>query len=373
MRKKIIAFLLVAAIVIGIAPLMSLAEEGDTVTAVRGDCTYALTADPDTGTVPDGFGTISNNGRIWTDKSVEIVDDSFNVNLKVLAQEYISTYGEVETTSIAADVVLILDITRSMVQYPVKMSETDSTEITRLQALVDAVNDSIEIIMNANENNRVVVYCYYGKTNNVSGDDANPMHCDELMSLGHYSNDSFVSSDPNHPNKDKYIVNTTSGTNRVDVETSSGLKKDGETISQVQISNTITGTNTQYGIAKSLYKQIEAINSETDKSIKRKPYVIMLTDGDPSVSHKNWYSDDPEELKDRTNRLGGSGGDIDAHLAATTILSAALWKDRLYEAYGNYNQQNGNQNFDIEWFNIGLGVEEEDPPTETVCLSTVPR
>ncbi|MBR3619959.1 MAG: hypothetical protein IKN56_00510, partial [Clostridia bacterium] len=143
MRRKLISILLTAVIIIGAIPVLTYAD-GDTALAEKGEFTYTLTSDPDTGTpplypgVPDGFGSPDSNGRIWTDKSVSINGDHFDVNLKVLAQEYISSYGSVETHSIAADVVLVLDFTSSMLRYKVPKG---NGEVTRMEALIDSVNE----------------------------------------------------------------------------------------------------------------------------------------------------------------------------------------------------------------------------------------
>ena len=373
MRKKIIAFLLVAAIVIGIAPLMSLAEEGDTVTAVRGDCTYALTADPDTGTVPDGFGTISNNGRIWTDKSVEIVDDSFSVNLKVLAQEYISSMGSTVTSSIAADVVMIFDLTNSMIQTKNNISKENGSSVTRLEALVDSANQAIDIITNTNPNNRIVVYGYYGEPEATDG---YTTKCIEMLPLAHYSSSSTSTGTVGKYLEYRYISSSKSA-----VDYSANLLKDGEPFTNGNsgrlLAETGMHTDTQYGIAASIDGLVGSISDETDHSVRRKPYVILLTDGEASWANHRWYSNNLEDLdskyrwvyyKDDSTGESSSGGRPQECIAALTILTAAHRKDKLEEAYTIYN--NGKSS-EVDWFNIGLGVTEPTSPdnaSTTACL-----
>ncbi|MBQ6265060.1 MAG: hypothetical protein IJK60_06385 [Clostridia bacterium] len=351
MRKKIIAFLLVAVIVIGITPLMSLAEEGDTVTAVRGDTTYALTADPDTGTVPDGFGTVSNNGRIWTDKSVSVKDDRFEANLKVLAQEYISSSGTTETQSIAADVLFILDFTGSMTQSSNYVLKDDGTRVSRLKAMVDAANEAIEIITTTNPNNRIKLFRFSGSTSNCQ------TYSKEIMPLAHYT-----SSSTSADTVDKYI--RLSGSNTV--ASSSTLLKDGVTYTFSE--QTQNNTCTQYGIAAGVKSFIDDINAESDNSIERRPYVIMLTDGEPTLASKNWYSEDLSDLRTQTI-TSTSGGDRNELMATGTILTSAIWRDRLADAYESYNSNN--KEIDVQWFNIGLGISEPDDAdsaTYTSCL-----
>ena len=135
MRKKIFSVLLIAAFILGMIPMFASADTG---ISEKGEYTYTLSTDPDTGeTIPPEFGTPENNGRIWTDKSVLVNDDHFDVNLKVLAQEYVSSYGSVETHSIAADVVMILDFTSSMLRPGNEVEKEDGTKVTRMEAMVD--------------------------------------------------------------------------------------------------------------------------------------------------------------------------------------------------------------------------------------------
>lgn len=351
MRIKLISILLTAVIIIGAIPVLTYAD-GDTALAEKGEFTYTLTSDPDTGTpplypgVPDGFGSPDSNGRIWTDKSVSINDDHFDVNLKVLAQEYISSYGSVETHSIAADVVLVLDFTSSMLRYKVPKG---NGEVTRMEALIDSVNEAIDIITETNPNNRIQVYYYYGSTSSPTA------KC--IMPLGHYTSTSATDSTVS-----KYMVftNQSSGnTYRANISSSPNLKKDGESFSFSE--NTGTGTNTQFGIVKGVNGLIDSINAETDKSTERKPYVILLTDGEPTWASKNWDKTDDSSLKSTTVSYttqaysSTSTNHNNSIVSALTILSASIMRDRLKQAYVDYN----GKDLGVEWFNIGLGVNEE--------------
>ncbi|MBR6360270.1 MAG: hypothetical protein IKS04_00610, partial [Clostridia bacterium] len=347
MRKKLISLMLVAAFVVGMIPLFARAETG---IAEKGEYTYTLSSDPDTGTVPAGFGTISNNGRIWTDKSVNVNDDHFDVNLKVLAQEYISSFGTTETQSIAADVLFILDFTTSMYNNR-DVEKDDGTRVSRLSAMVDAANEAIDIITQTNPSNRIKVFRFSGSSSNCN------QYSKEIMPLAHYT-----SSSTSTETKDKYI--RLSGTQAV--ASSSTLLKDGESFTFNETAH--SGTCTQYGIAAGVKSFVDDINAETDNSVERRPYVIMLTDGGPTLASKNWNSEDVAGL--RTNTITtSSGGDRYELMATGAILSAAIWRDRLADAYEVYNS-NGKE-IDVQWFNIGLGVDEPtdpDNPNYTACL-----
>ena len=343
-RKKIISFLLIALIISGTLPLI--AVFADTGTAEKGEYTYSLSSDPDTGIVPAGFGTVENNGRIWTDKSVSVNDDHFDVKLKVLAQEYISSYGTTETHSIAADVVMVLDFTSSMVRSSNSIPKEDGTEITRIEALVDSVNEAIDIITSTNPNNRITAYAYYGSRTGATAT------C--FMPLGHYS-----ATSASEDTIDKYMTCTLTGNTSATVESSATLQKDGEAFSFSQ--GTGTGTCTQFGIIKGVDGLITAINNETDNSIERKPYVIMMTDGEPTWASQNWTSTTNSQLTANTI-TSSSSGDKYQLISTATILSASLMRDRLEEAYTDYN----GKDLGVEWFNIGLDVDEES--NYTGCL-----
>ena len=343
MRRRFISVLLSVAFILGTIPVLRMTTAADTGTAVKGEYTYSLSADPDTGTVPSGFGTVENNGRIWTDKSVAVNGDHFDVNLKVLAQEYISTYGTAETSSIAADVLMIFDMTTSM-------NTSLPGSGNRLEGLVDAANVAIDIITNTNPNNRINIYNYGGTSSTAT--------VNEILPLAHYTSTSTAEG-----TADKYLVYSSNT-----IRLSSTLQKDGEAYNPSPNSfSEIRGTGTQYGIAKSTERFLENINNETDNTIKRKPYVILMTDGEPTWVGKKWYTDDASELRTGTI-TSTSGGDRNELMALATILTAAYNRDKIEEAYTAYN--NGAQS-EVEWFNIGLGIEEPtdaDSASYTACM-----
>ncbi len=76
---------MIIALLLSILPPSFAVKAEDDSTVTRGDYIYSLSADPDTGAVPAGFGTPESNGRIWTDKSVSVNNKHFDVDLKVLA------------------------------------------------------------------------------------------------------------------------------------------------------------------------------------------------------------------------------------------------------------------------------------------------
>ena len=370
MRKKVISLLLAATFILGMIPLLASADTG---ISEKGEYTYTLSSDPDTSSVPDGFGTISNNGRIWTDKSVFVDGDHFRVDLSVLAQEYVSSYSTSVTQSIAADVVFVFDMTSSMVSNNIQKG---NTSVSRIRGLVDAANEAIDIITTTNPNNRITIWGYYGGTSNAE----NQNYCLEILPLAHYTSEKPVTN-PDNETEDKYLelIDTSSSTRKI-IQASSYLMEDGGPCKGNYRMATRTGTNTQYGIAKGVQGLVDDITAEyaaTGHNGDRKPYVIVLTDGSSNVASGNWndtetdiyqptsYRNDPNAAdypngikhitgfdSERLTSTQGQGRHI---MSSLTILTAAFWREQLRSAYETYN--NG-KDFGVEWFNIGLSLDD---------------
>ncbi|MBR2013433.1 MAG: DUF11 domain-containing protein [Clostridia bacterium] len=299
-----------------------------------GEYTVRLDADPTTDTIPTEFGTTAADGKVWADKSVTVREDRFEVTLSALAQEYISESEGATASSTAADVVMILDLSGSMQD---KNLTLDTVSMTRTKAMVKAVNEATEIMMAANPQNRLLIYTYQSDSTGKSPT------INEFLPLGHYSNTNWSNEDPFSGNSGKYFNYVVSG-EEGGIQTATNLKKDNATFSK-KTQYTQYGTCTQHGILKGIQALIDAIGKET-KTVERKPYVLLFTDGAPGNAAKSWY-DTTSSSCSFTHQNNGS-----SEITATTLLSAALMKDRLNAAYQAYNGKAQG----IEWFNIGLGV-----------------
>ncbi len=334
--KRLLATVLSIVLIFGMLTLDAFSADFDSQKhyAGMGDYTVTLQSDPITNATPSDFGTTAANGKVWTDKSVTVSQDHFEVTLSALAQEYISKNEENTTSSIAADVVMILDLSASMQNNNLTL---DKTTMTRTKAMIKAVNEALEIIMRANNNNRVLIYTYQSNSNGST-----PV-INEFLPLGHYANTSWSNTDVFSGNSGKYFNYSTSDSSGV-ITYSANLEKDGKTIKQKSLS-TAYGTCTQHGILKGVQALASAIGQE-NKTVDRKPYVLLFTDGAPGNANKTWYD-------------SGSTGCSFSHfnnstpeISALTVLSAAYMKDTLDTAYRTYN----GKDMGIEWFNIGLGV-----------------
>lgn len=296
-----------------------------------GNYVVALQTDPDTSTaLTTGVGSSSgdNDGRVWTDKSVSVVNgNTFEVTLSALAQEYKSTATQTNLVPSAADVVLVIDMSSSMT-----MNGND-----RVEPMINAVNKAIDIIMAANPNNRISVHSF--------GTNAN-IH--EIMPLAAYSNDATGQTNTDN----RYITVTDSNK----IYMNSGLKQ----VTMIESTSTTVnimvpgteretsgGTATQPGLYAGISKLIENIKDLDRPTFgERHPYVLLFTDGAANYAYPNWY--------DLSSPGTGESGDLtngDATRSALTILSAAKLKADLTAAYNNYN---GITDEKTVWFNVGL-------------------
>ena len=118
-------------------------------------------------------------GRIWTDKSVSEDDVSFDgvdgsgavINED---EDFLVTYSALATSqtvtgkaNVPVDVVFVIDNSNSM-------DASISGDQSRLEATVEAVNNSIDQIMNSNSESRVAVVIY-------------GLNAATVLPLGHYS------------------------------------------------------------------------------------------------------------------------------------------------------------------------------------------
>lgn len=313
-----------------------------------GDYTVTLQADSATYVAPSDFGTISGNGKVWTDKSVAVKQDRFEVTLSALAQEYISESHQNATSTVAADVVMVLDLSGSM-EYDITLN---NTTMTRTKAMVKAVNEALEIILRANQNNRVLIYTYQSDSNGRA-----PV-TNELLPLGHYTNSSWTDEELFVDNSGKYFSYSTSSSADV-ISSADNLKKDGASFAKKSLS-TASGTCTQHGIFKGVQTLATAIGQE-GKSVDRKPYIMLFTDGAPGNATREWYN--PES----TGCSFSHANNGSATITALSVLSASYMKNTLDTAYRTYN----GKNLGIEWFNIGLGVGSNELGTLFLQPATI--
>ncbi|MEG1061679.1 MAG: isopeptide-forming domain-containing fimbrial protein [Oscillospiraceae bacterium] len=314
--------------------------------------TVDMTADPCTYTVSKNsagtlskFASASEDGKVWTDKSVSDgaffgsggealipapENGNFNVMLSALAQQYITTTSTA-TSAVAADVVLILDVTYSMElnSIPKDRNRPNKDMITRTEAMVEAANKAIKVIMNANPQNRVAVTTFTAlpaSKGSVKWTNASTT----LMPLSAYAV------------ADSYLTYSTEK-----ISTANGVLSPGNVVA------VDGGTNAQDGIqfgANVLCTDIAKQDFAAGGT--RQPFVLLLTDGATSAASNDWNGDQAA-LANKTNREVYKE-DV-PKLTALTILTAMYQKSLIDTAYTKYN--NGKPTH-ANFFNIGLGIDE---------------
>ena len=348
MKKRILTLLICLVLILSVVPFSLMANTSlpNTLLSV-GNRVVALDADAVSDALPQVFGTKEGDGLVWTNKTVAVKEDKFEVTLSALAQEYTSSVESEQINSTPADVVMILDISGSMRNN--KLTLDNDSNATRTKAMVKAVNEAMEIIMNANPQNRVMIYTFHT-------DNSINTICDELLPLGHYTNpswsgDSVWKNSSTNAASGKFFdystVTTGSGSNRTTsdkMSTAAGLLKDGSAVSSSI--TTSSGTCTQQGIITGVKALSDAISKE-EHTIDRLPFVFLFTDGAPGAASKNWYSETPTD-KNRTEHYNNGNSEV----TALSVLTAAISKDRLSDAYTKHN----GKETEVNWFNLGLTV-----------------
>ncbi len=346
MKKKLTALLLCAALIVGCIPFAS-ATTVDTDYIMDGEYVYRLKTDSDTSAaIPEDFGTKAADGKIWTDKSVAENGNGFDITLSALAQEYEVSNGNLDFGSTAVDVAMAIDLTGSM--------EYDFGEKTRSFEMIRALNEAMDIIMKANDKNRVIIYGFRdGQAPAI------------LSKLGHYTNEKWnneaswaVTGSNNSYISGKYFdYNYSSDCDSSVMSTSPDLLCDGAAYATTT-SAIDGGTDTQLGIYTAAEAMISEISKDTDKSQERVPYFLLFTDGDPSYSCNKWYDLSSYKQNNSNTTL----------VAAQTILTAAYEKDKITAAYDTFN---GKHIEDTVWFNIGVVEENEKSGAIEALLNPV--
>lgn len=287
-----------------------------------------------------------NDGKVMTDKSVIYgADDygafanydanTFSVALSALGQEYaVSSEYTIKTP---VDVVFVLDVSGSMEETV----PNSNPEVSRAQALTDAVNASMFEILDEHEANRVGIVLY-------------STGAWEMLPLDRYTadnNEYLVCSKKtdittsNGYTPQKYVVEGSSTLKNLAGKSYGG--KCGRESQGV-------GTYTQAGIALG-YKVFMDIGDDTTYTptnapqvgaIKRQPVFILLSDGEPTHSTNN-YADvlNGPHYGDGRSNGGGNGKGIHGY---NTVLSANYYKRMVGIQYDN----------PALFYTIGMGIAE---------------
>lgn len=276
------------------------------------------------------------SGRIWSDKSVYSDRATFDLfgggNATISKDEdsdFLVAFSALGTsqavsghTQAPVDVVFVIDTSGSMTDG---MSSTDSTK--RITNTVEALNASIEKVMDMNPYTRVAVVAF--------SDTAQ-----ELLPLGRYSKGTR-----------SY---TTGGRNpqTVTVNDYFSLQNDilythvipeGNTTQTNKNRNVTGGTNIQMG----LYTGMNILTTSTTTAvidgatINRVPSVILLSDGAPTYS-----SSDSEWWAPENNKNDGPGGSPYAGNGMKALMTGAYMKEVINARY----------EIDTNVYTVGMGI-----------------
>ncbi|MCL2673867.1 MAG: VWA domain-containing protein, partial [Defluviitaleaceae bacterium] len=337
---RIISILLIAALLFSNIGFISNTLYANNIENVPFSSAFNMLADPDT-SIPVFNNTPAEDGRIWTDKSVNIgtafiydiagrpVDsvsasaDEFLVTLSALGQSF-----SVDAIIEPSDTVFIIDVSASMY-----INRVPGTTRSRIDVLVEALNVAIQTILDANPNNRISVVAY-GGGNTLS-------RTVPILRLGHpvvTDGNFFTLTSPTKITVSPQIPDTALFSPDARVTTVEG------------------GTPTQRGIfagANILLNNMDTtytavVNGETIV-VTRRPNIILMTDGAPTIGWSDYRFLNPASDTNAGNDLGNNNNS-DMGLSVLTVLTASYMKQLVQEHY--YGTDNTRA---VGFFTIGFG------------------
>lgn len=316
-------------------------------------------SDPDTD-ADMGFSDVPGNhdGRIWTDKTVRhdlgsLEDDQFEVTLSALAQSAPTRAGY----QIPADTVFTIDVSGSMTRVD------EGAGRSRIALLVDALNEAISILQEANPLNRVAVVAYGGRTGGYA-------RVENILTLGRYNT------------SNNGVFFTMTGNSQVNVVATPAPNLGG----QVKVTNFIAqgSTPTQWGIREASRilesvndRQVEVPmtdedgNAQPDVTVTRRPNLILMTDGEPTMGRRDFTFDELDIPVDPNGGLLGEPGEFygngsngEQGLAVMTALTAAYRGKTVLNHYFPDGNVAGTPEIDqpaadVGFFSISLGQQTE--------------
>ena len=290
-----------------------------------------LNAWADTAFNPEAL-TTEHAGGVWTDKSVlqqgdianafpgvsglDIADKNFLVALSALgANSVVSGQGTTPT-----DTVFVLDVSNSM-------------EDGDLLAMVNATNDAIHTLLQANEGNRVGVVVY-------------ATDVDVLLPLDRYTP---VTKTTWGGNSEIAYIEMNSGYSSIRTArvTTGGSIFGGGTTTYVKDSNgndvrtSISASGATY-IQGGLWEAYEMFDGAT-VSDSRAPVLVLMSDGAPTYGTEDYNAVSSRDVGN------GASGSVTDGLAFLTQLTAAYVKEKIADKY----------NTSAYLYSVGLGVSED--------------
>ncbi len=337
-------------------------------------------------------------GAVWTDKSVftAATDDlpgialTDNSNFLVALSAIASNVSITGHTSAPTDTMLVLDLSGSMVdgtyevgtirQNNYNYQTATAIDMSLIDAMIDATNDTIDKLMKQNSNNRVGVVLYSGNTSTY--DEATPSTATVVLPLGRYAgvNGAYLSVDATRRTEALYrrvnswfgssweatgesVTYVPSGTD-VNVSVADGLK----TEAGGNVADTSKQANGGTYIQNGLYQAMGQFLKVTDTTVpegrpqagaERLPVIVLMSDGAPTIATTGYTN-----IGD-SNVGNGASNQESATLNRITFLTqltAAYVRSRVASHY----QESSSDEKDVLFLTLGLGTENSTGATNTL-------
>lgn len=340
LAKRILSLVLAVILAMGV-----MAVPGDVTLAAEGNGNYNRQTDPSTidewkhlflEPETDGIAlTTEHAGGVWTDKSVfqpsdipnefskhlqvADTDDNFLVALSAIA----SNKEIVGYSTIPTDTVMVLDLSSSM-------RTSGNNRTSAIDDLVAATNKAITDLLELNKNNRVAVIMYAGNTNASfsSADGATVV----VMPLDSYTPARTVAGVGQ-------FLQATNNNQRAEI--CAGVKNSqGKTVTGGKTS--ATGTYLQDGIYEAMKVMLAAettITSGVQAGAKRKPIMLLMTDGEGTLANNDYSGNDSYTDLGRSVMYNYDGYNSNYNhrdsIAFMTMLTAAFARKQIQAHYDN--------------------------------------
>lgn len=326
-------------------------------------------------------------GAVWTDKSVftgatdklpgvSLTDsDNFLVALSAIASN-MSITGH---TSAPTDTMLVLDVSGSMVDdtYEVGTIRQNNQyqtaygiDMSLIEAMVEATNDTIAALMKQNSNNRVGVVLYSGNTSSYEA--ATPSTATVVLPLGRYTGvgGEYLSVNATYTTQTLYVRNgwswsqsgsatyVSSGSN-VSVAVKSGLTTEAGAAVSGSSKQVTGGTYLQNGLYKAMGEFLNVTDTvvpegKAQAGAERLPVMVLMSDGAPTIATDSYTQ--------IGNSHVGDGTYTNDRITFLTQLTAAYVRGRVAAHY----QESDSDEKDMLMLTLGLGTENSTAATNTL-------
>lgn len=334
---------------VGAFALVASFATGATLLFGQSNAVYANENTTDASTAMGFQETFNNNstqysGRIWTDKSVDTNTSYGNHNFAIEEDEdFLVTFSALSSTQTVRsetaspiDVVFVLDFSASMTWGVNSTTVSNPRGLdSRIKYLVDSLNNAIDTLVNANDNNRIGIVTFNRVGSEFMG----------LTSAAEIKN-------KNIQNKQYLELTEFSGTH-------------GQDNGQSTVTNHINGrfrntdskTNIQFGLNEAMQMLNDVLDTTVTidgKEVQRIPNVVLMSDGAPTTISESesgtnhWWDELDYNYKESINGGDSIGwGDNERAWSANGMLpmmTASYMKEVITDKYFKNNTDNQSMN-----------------------------